>query len=421
MIAIYRLFRATRRLLTLAVALVLLSSPMTAENRIYVPQVRSLQAVVNRDWLSPAVMRLHSGDQLQVAFDELSHDHHRYLYHLERCEADWSRADEVFESDWLEGFNDNVIDDYEHSINTVVPYTHYQLTIPNDRCRLKMSGNYRLLVYDEDTDETLLAVTFMVTEQAMALSMAVTTNTDIDLNQSHQQLSLDLNYRDLTVTSPETQLQTVVMQNAQERTCRTGIKPTSVYHHGLRWQHCRDLIFDAGNEYRKFEILDSSHPTMGIEHITWDGTHYQAYPYVDAPRPSYLYDQDADGAFYIRNSDNTENDITSEYIWVNYRLKTHAPVADGQVVIDGRWSTEAPETYVMTYDEASETYTARILQKQGYYSYQYLWLTGDGRSRPLPSEGSFYQTENRYTAFVYYKGTGERTWRLVAYTQLQTR
>ena len=36
----------------------------------------------------------------------------------------------------------------------------------------------------------------------------------------------------------------------------------------------------------------------------------------------------------------------------------------------------------------------------------------------VPEEGSFFQTENRYEAFVYYKGTGARTWRLVGYQEI---
>ena len=29
-----------------------------------------------------------------------------------------------------------------------------------------------------------------------------------------------------------------------------------------QWTHCRDLIFPAGNVYRKFEMLDMNHTTM---------------------------------------------------------------------------------------------------------------------------------------------------------------
>ena len=397
--------------------ILLLPTASTAENRTYKSEVKSLQAVVNQDWLSPAVMRLQGDDVLHIGFDELSHDYHRYMYHLERCEADWTTSEELFESDWLEGFNHNVIDDYERSINTTVAYTHYSLQIPNDRCRLKLSGNYRLHITEDGEDEDIATVEFMVTEQSMVLSMGVTTNTDIDTNQSHQQVSFGVKYGDQLVTSPMDQIQTVVMQNARQDTWRRNVRPSYVSQNGLEWQHRRELIFDGGNEYRKFEILDPSHPTLGIEHVNWDGKNYQAQPYISEPRPNYLYDEDANGAFYIRNSDNIENDFSSDYVWVNYRLK--APLlSDGRIMINGCWTTEKPETYLMAYDDSQNLYTASILQKLGYYSYQYLWVKDDGTTHPLPSEGNFYETENRYQILIYYKGTGERTWRLTAYGQI---
>jgi hypothetical protein len=381
------------------------------------PQIKSLQAVVNQDFMSPAVLRLGTDDILHIAFDELSHDYHRYTYTLERCEADWTPAQGIFESDWLEGFNAIVIDDHEPSINTIVPYTHYQLQIPNDQCRLKMSGNYRLYIIDDEQQEQLACVEFMVTEQKMSLFMEATTNTDIDLNTSHQQLDITLNYGNLMVTNPQEQIRMMVRQNDRDDNCRRDIPPTFINNNGLRWQHCRPLIFEAGNEYRKYEVLDPSHPTMGIDYIRWDGDQYQVFPFISEPRPHYIYDEDSNGAFYIRNSDNLENDIASEYVWVNYRLK--APVLpSGRILIQGHWTTEAPETYEMTYDTTTQLYTASILQKQGYYSYQYLWMDNDGRQQFLPSEGSFYQTENRYQTYIYYKGTEDRTWRLVSYRQL---
>ena len=390
---------------------------LSAGNRIFSPQIKSLQAVVNQDFLSPAVMRLHTDDILQIAFDELSHDYHRYVYTIERCEADWTPSEEMFESDWLEGFNAIVIDDHEQSVNTIIPYTHYQLQIPNDQCRLKMSGNYRLHIIDDESQKELACVEFMVTDQTMSLFMEASTNTDIDHNISHQQLSISLNYNNHIVTNPQEQIRMVVRQNDREDNSRLHVSPSFIQANGLRWQHHQQLIFDAGNEYHKYEVLDPSHPTMGIDYINWDGEQYQVYPFINEPRPHYIYDEDADGAFYIRNSDNRENDTASEYLWVNYRLK--APeLPFGRIIIQGMWTTEAPETYLMSYDETERLYTASILQKQGYYSYQYLWQDQDGHLQTLPSEGNFYQTENRYQAYIYYKGTGERTWRLVSYRQL---
>ena len=400
----------------------LLTTPMTARNVVYDPQVKSLQAVVNNDWLSPAVMRLGTDDVLHIGFDELSHQYNRYIYKVEHCEADWSPSEELFESNWMEGFNNNPIDTYEHSVNTTFAYTHYSLDIPNSMMRLKMSGNYRLHIYKNgDEEQEVATVDFRVTEQSMPLTLTATTNTDIDTNLSHHQVSVALVHQGFRIVNPEEQIRLVVMQNGREDNLRQNLKPTIIGPGMMEWTHHKGLIFDAGNEYHKFEILDVSHPTMGIETIHWDNDErvFEAAPFINEPRPHYLYDEDADGAFYIRNSDNWENNTTSDYVWVNYRLRS-PQLPEGSIVIDGQWTTDSePRNYEMTYDDAQQLYTARLLQKQGYYSYQYLWRHADGTTGILPSEGSFYQTENRYQAFVYFRGIGDSTWRLTAYLQME--
>ena len=356
----------------------------TAKNTIYSPQVKTLQVVVNQDWLSPPVMRMGTDDVLNVAFDELSHTYHRFIYRLERCEADWSTAEDVFESDWLEGFND-----------------------------------YRLHVYDEEDgdEEDVLCAEFRVAESLMNVGLSVTTNTDIDFNLSHQQVAMTVGYGSLSVTNESAQVWTVVMQNGREDTQKVNVRPNYIQPGKLVWEHNRNLIFDAGNEYHKFEVLDVSHTTMGLDRILWDGHHYQAYPFTNAPRRSYVYDEDANGAFYIRNSDNIENDRTCDYVYVNYKLVPAAQY-DCDVIVDGDWTTEQDGDYVMSYDESDRSYNARILQKQGYYSYQYLLMRPDGTLRTMPTEGDFYQTENSYQMLVYFKGQGDRTDKLVGYQEV---
>lgn len=409
-----------KRFLCLLLILALLAPVMTvARTIIHQPQLKSLQVVVNDQWLSPAVMRLGSSDVLNIAFDELSHDYHRYIYKVEHCEADWSPSQSLFESDWLEGFNGNPIDSYEPSVNTTVPYTHYAFSIPNEQMRLKMSGNYRIHIYDDtDDQQEVITIDFRVTEESMPLLLSASTNTDIDANATHQQVSLALGYGAYRVISPADQIVIVVTQNDRDDSRRTDIRPTVVKPDGLEWNHCRQLIFEAGNEYHKYEVLDVSHATMGIDQIVWNGEHYEAYPFISEPRPNYLYDEDANGAFYIRNSDNWESATTCDYVWVNYRLKCpELPL--GQIRIDGRWTTDADCTpYLMDYNSQTGMYEARILQKQGYYSYQYLWQLPDGSLRTAPSEGNFYQTENSYEAYAYFRETGGTTWRLVAYRQI---
>lgn len=390
-----------------------------ARNTIFDPQVKTLQVVAGDDWLSPAVIELGGEEVINVSFDQLSHTFQRYTYHIDHCEDNWQRSEEIFESDFLEGFKDNTIDEWQNSRGTTVDYTHYSFTIPNERCRLKLSGNYRITVYNEDADNSkVLEAEFRVVEPLMRLGMEATSNTDIDVNRSHQQVSVALDYGDLRVTNVEEQVRLVVTQNGRSDNPCINPKPNLVNARGLRWQHNRSLIFDAGNEYRKFEVLDVSHPTMGIERIDWDGQAYNVYPFVSEPRPNYLYDEDADGSFYIRNSDNIENDITTDYVFVHYILK--APeLTDKDIIVDGHWATDHDQsTYRMTYDPTEQAYFVTLMQKQGYYSYHFLARAADGSHTFAPSEGSYYQTENRYQAYAYYRTPSDRTWRLVAYRQL---
>ena len=137
----------------------------------------------------------------------------------------------------------------------------------------------------------------------------------------------------------------------------------------------------------------------------------------DEPRPNYVYDEDANGSFYIRNSDNIENDIASDYILTRFTLLcTPQP---GDVFLHGQWTNGSlSPTYRMTYHPELKAYTADVLLKQGYYSYTYLLRTPDAL-RTLPADGNFFQTENTYYAFVYYRPIGSRTDRLVAYQRVQ--
>ena len=392
-------------------------------HEIYKDNIKSLQVVCGNNWLSLPVMQLHAEDPdnaIKISFDDLTHTYQRYTYSIEHCEADWTISDGLFLSDYIEGFAlDNTIDDVEESVGTNVLYTHYSLTIPNEQCKLKLSGNYKLTVKDDNTGEKILTACFMVAEPTVSIGMEATTNTDIDTNKSHQQVGITVRYNTLRVNDPTTQIKSVVLQNRRWDNAKINTKPQYSTIDGLQWTHNRELIFDAGNEYHKFETLATSHATMGVEHLSWDDTNYHAWLYENDPRPNYLYDEDADGAFYIRNSDNIDNNCTSDYLLTHFTLNCPNPVS-GDVYINGDWTYDRFDPqYKMTYNSEKKRYEACIMLKQGYYSYQYLMLGSNGKPEIMPTEGNYFQTENKYSALIYFRGQGERTDRLVGYKEMQ--
>lgn len=379
--------------------------------------IASLQVVANNDWLSLPIITLNSNDFVNIRFDDLTHEYHRYCYKIEHCEADWQTSSALFESDYIDGFaSGNTIDDVKESTNTVQLYTHYNISFPNNKCRPKISGNYRVTIYDENDEKHVVCrAYFMIVEPSMAVHLNVTTNTDIDINGKHQQVEMAIDYGNNIVSNPQTQIKTVVIQNNRWDNAVVNARPQYIKANGLQWIHCKDYIFDGGNEYRKFETLDVTHTTMGLESINWDGHNYHAWIWTDEPRPSYIYDKDANGAFLIRNSDNIDNDVNSDYIITHFRLKS--PQTADPIYINGFFTNDRflPQ-YEMKWNEKNQQYEGELLLKQGYYSYQYLMMKPEGKLKPVPSEGNFYQTENTYQALIYFKANGDRTDRLVGYT-----
>lgn len=412
-----------KKYITMLILLAFTTIVCAQKNEIYDPNISTLQVVAGDRWLSMPVIRLNQDEVINIGFDDLTHEYRRFTYTIEHCDADWTVSEGLFPSDFIEGFAEgNTIDDKEESVNTNMLYTHYSLSIPNDRCRIRMGGNYRVTVYDENNDHQKIFVAhFMVLDPRMGVMMEVSSNTDIDINKSHQQVAMKLSYGSVTVTEPHEQIKSVVMQNGRWNTAVVNTPAQYIMPNGLQWLHSKELIFEAGNEYHKFEMLDPDHPSMGVDVIRWDGTDYHVYPFACEPQNNYVYDEDANGAFYIRNSDNYENDRSSEYMLVHYLLKTDR-IKDGNIYLDGRWTNEqlTPD-YQMTYNEESGYYEAVIQQKLGYYNYHFIVVHDDGTIRQLPSDGNFYQTENKYQCLIYYRGKQDRTDILVGYQEVQYR
>ena len=401
---------------------ILLIIPLAANawHSVKMPNIKSLQVILNDDFEALPVLQLKGPDVMHISFDELSHNYKRFTYHVEPCNPDWTPTEGLFDADWLEGINDQPIDEYDNSINTSVLYTNYAFDFPNEQTNVRISGNYRLHIVDDETQEDAAVVEFRVLEPITNVGLGVTTNTDIDLNGRYQQVNMTVKLNGLKVTRIDEELQTFVMQNGREDNMKVNIKPNYITPQAFQWEHNRRLIFDAGNEYHKFEVLDPRHLSMGLADVMWDKetNTWHAVPYPCEQRRSYLYDEDTDGAFLLRNSDNYDAERTSEYVYVHYFLKPLREYSDAHIVLNGRWTTEPLDNYIMQYDEAEQVYKLTVMQKLGYYNYQLLLMDYDGTTHTLPEEGSFFETENKYQALVYYKATSERAWRLVGFQEI---
>lgn len=397
--------------------------PLGAQNsRIYSEQIKTLQVIANDDVLLPPIVNLGGNNRIDIGFDYLSHDEHRLIYKIEHCNADWTPSTEVFESDYLEGFNGQVIEDVENSFNTNLLYTHYHVRIPNENVSLKISGNYKLHVYcDEDgcdTEHPLLTACFSVVEPEVSISASVSSNTDVDFNKTHQQLSFAINYTGLAMNDPIRELKTVVMQNRRTDNWVVNPKPDIQKVNSLEYSHNRQLIFDAGNEFHKFEILGFNRANMNVDQIKWHEPFYHVILNEDRPQKNYIFENDQNGASVVRNENDMDNETTSEYTWVHFTLRS-PEMTQGKIYIAGNWTYNQfiPE-YEMKYQAESQTYEAALLLKQGYYNYQYLYVTPGSSKGQNVIDGNFFQTENEYIILVYRRAVGARYDQLIGYRKM---
>ncbi|MBR5465828.1 MAG: DUF5103 domain-containing protein [Bacteroidaceae bacterium] len=394
-----------------------LTISLYGQHIVYDKNVHSLQITTNNNPLLPPVLKLNHSSYLTISWDDMSHDYHHYTYRIQHCTRDWQPTTDIFESDYLRGTNDNPVEDYETSFNTTQNYTHYSLTFPNRNANVLLSGNYKLLVYENgDTDsDPILEARFMVVEDEAKLSMQVSSNTDIDFNEHHQQVTLQLNYGPLKVLDPYNQIHAVVMQNRRPSRTVSGIKPNINKANGLEWNHHNELIFPAGNEYHKFEVLNVYQSGMNVDNMRWFEPYHHATLWINTLSQSYLSAQDNNGVFYPRTQDQESNSTQSEYVIVHFTLEI--PRLDQDVYVSGQWTNgEFDPTCKMFYNEEYQCYEASILLKQGYY--EYLYITSDGST--LQTMGDFWQTENEYQTFIYYREIGGRYDRIVGYQCVYT-
>lgn len=383
------------------------------------PNIHTLQLKVNEKAEAFPVLKLNSGETLNVSFDDLTHEYKRYTYKIEHCDAVGNVSDELFESEYVNSVDDEVvIDDYEQSENTTVLYTHYSFSLPNAQMRPLLSGNYRITISTENDDGEVVPVLrtyFGVVDAKVGIYSTCSTDTEVDWNSSHQQLSLRIDVSNLALRDAENEVKVVVMQN--RRLDNAVINPRFTVQNGnsLLWEHTRDLTFEAGNEYRKMEIISTRYPGMHGEGIRWIEPYYHYTIMADNERKHYLYDEDRNGLYLTRYDGGGNADVKADYVLAHFSLNT-LPMQNAKVYISGQWTGGTlNERYAMRYDVASDSYVTDVLLKCGYYNYMYLTAISNDRKRgtTAPIEGDYYQTENEYDILVYYRPTGGRYWQLV--------
>ena len=387
-------------------------------NGIYDDKIKTVQLHLLGWNLSYPIITLNGNDKLALSFDQLGDRSQSFYYAFIHCTKDWTKSD-IFEQDYIEGFNENFVEDFKPSFNATTPYYHYKVSFPNDRINLKRSGNYVIIVYPAGRpDKPVIVQRFMITENIAKINIDIRRPMNVENNNASQQVEFTISQLNSGITDPMRNIYAFILQNGRWDNAKTNLKADFYRTNELKYGSLSDKnIFTAGNEYRYFDIKSIRYQSEYIRSIDYVGSGYNVLltPSESREFKPYFYNQDFNGKYYVAIQEGRDFDTDADYVNVFFTLQSNQMIAGGKMYVSGglnNWNFD--KNNLMTYNSYAGRYECVMLLKQGYYNYEYTFLkdgTTDGSVSVF--EGNHYETENDYIILVYYRNPRDRYDRLI--------
>ncbi len=396
------------------------------ENAVYNKNIKTV--LMHRDGfdLSNPVLTLNEEAVLVFKFDDLSGEVKNYYYTIIHCDADWNESF-LAQADYLDGFTENPVDDYEVSFNTTFKYINYQLFLPNENVQFNLSGNYVLLVYeDNDKEKVIITQRFYVVEPMVNIVGTVRRATLDAFKGENQEVDFTIYHDNLQINNPREEVKVVIMQNNRWDNAIRDLQPLFIKDKALVYDYNRENVFEAGNEFRYFDIRTNRIPGENVLSTDFHRPYFHKTLMTDEVRANqkFFSYKEMNGKYVVESQDREvmDPDLESDYTFVHFSLNLETILLGGSVNVFGAltgWN--ANKSNEMTWNFITSQYELTLLLKQGYYNFQYVYvpqgsLVADNKN----IEGSFWETENDYQIFVYYKDMAGRYDRLVGYRILNS-
>nr|WP_321222109.1 type IX secretion system plug protein domain-containing protein [uncultured Psychroserpens sp.] len=356
------------------------------------------------------------GEAFHLEFDVLTTDEPDFYYTIEHYNYDWTKSNLV-KMEYMNGFDNYRIVNYQNSFNAYQLYSHYDLQIPNEQTRgLTKSGNYIISIYNEDED-IVFTRKFMIYEEKLGVGVSIKRLRDVKFIDSKQSVDIVINSGGLNLNNPKNTVKTLIIQNNNLNTAIRNVKPQYTIGKELIYRYTNETAFWASNEFRFFETKDVRGANVGVQFIDLKDI-YESYLFINAPRDKqpYTYNPDINGNFLITALDTENVDIEADYTNVHFALQ-YPQLTDGsEIYVFGNFNNYAlTDGNKLTFDKTEKLYQTTIKLKQGFYNYKYVVVDAKGNLDEGRISGDFWQTENNYKVLVYYRDLGARYDELIGF------
>ncbi|MBN1143950.1 MAG: DUF5103 domain-containing protein [Bacteroidales bacterium] len=397
--------------------------PDTFKNEVYDAGIHTVLLNASGWEFSLPVLDAGSLDQLELRFDDLSEEPRNFGYAIYLCNASWQKS-ELPEQDYISGFPTGVIREARASFNTTFDYFSYRLLFPEENCELLLSGNYALVVFDQDNpDKIVLSRRFYVTEKQAQIQAKIKPPLYGSRKETSQQLELVITYNNNEIRDPLSDLKVVVMQNGRDDLAAVLGKPYSVSPGRLEYTDPGQGFFPGGNEFRSIDLKSMRYQTENMDAIEFRNPYFHVIMKPDAERSGkrYFSKTDLNGNFYIDREKAQERHEEADYVYVHFKLAIPPSHAWENIYVTGAfcdWKRTAANQ--MQYNDSINHFELKMLLKQGLYDYCYMMADPEtGMVNEYALEGSYYETGNDYAIFVYYLDGRLNHHRLMGYLPIK--
>ncbi|MCK9452952.1 MAG: DUF5103 domain-containing protein [Bacteroidales bacterium] len=419
--------------LFIALSLVFLSQTFVAQNlesiefsnKTYNENIQTvLLHPVDDPLLEPVVLLSDQTEKLKLSFDVMGDYAYTYNYTVIHCTHDW-KPSSLQKMEYVSGFEEERIDQYRFSLNTLTPYVHYDVFLPGSQMQLTKSGNYLLVVYGESlaADQLLFTQRFMVADPHVSIAASIPQYArKLSVAREMQQVDIKINAPNVFFVNAQEAVNVVIKQNYRWDNAVTGLKPNYVYPDQLSFEYEDKTLFDGGNQFRHFDMKSFRYQAENIERIIQEPDYFTVRLYPDKRRVflDYISEIDIYGQKLIKARNDQDTDIEGDYAWVEFFLEANAPFTHEDVYVIG-----ALNNYILdaknklTYNFKRKGYQGAIFLKQGYYDYIYgIAEKGKNKATVAPIEGNHWDTNNLYTIYCYYRKPGTSYDQLVGLAEI---
>jgi hypothetical protein len=394
------------------------------ENSVYKDEIKTVLLYREGFELSNPILELGGDAVLLLKFDDHSGEVKDYYYTVIHCDANWNESF-ILQNEYLEGFPDNPVDDYAMSFNTTFAFVNYQIAIPNENIGIKLSGNYVVLVYEDNDKENLVLVKrFSVIEHKVTVEGEVRRATSDAFKGENHEVDFTIFHENFRIDNPTQDIKVVVQQNNRNDNAITNLKPLFIRENALVYDYNKENVFPAGNEFRYFDIRTTRTLGEGVFQVDFHRPYYHVTLMPDEVRANkrFFSYEEMNGKYTVESQDQSvdDYDLECDYVFVHFSLNLPSILIGGTVnVFGGLTNWNANKSNEMSWNFKEGRYELTMLLKQGYYNYQYVYVEeGSPTANHTNIEGSFWEADNDYQIFVYYNDVSAWYDRLIGYRQL---